>query len=397
MSGRRLSRRGLLAGGAVAAGGLAATGGYLTGRGTAPGESEANAAEQPGTVPFHGVHQAGVATPPQTYGAFVAFDLRAGTTKESLGRLMRLLTDDARRLTEGRPGLADAQPELAGLPARLTVTFGFGPGLFTKTGLEHQRPITDLPDFKVDRLEDRWSRGDLLVQLCGEDAVTLAHALRLIVKDARDFATVRWVQRGFRRSPQAQPPGQTQRNLMGQLDGTVQPADLDKAVWISGGGPAWLKGGTLMVLRRIRMDLEKWDAADEAAKEFSMGRKLADGAPLTGGKETDDPDFTAKDEVGFPVIDDDAHIRLARTGDPALRMLRRGYNYEEDVSHDGVVDSGLLFVAYQADLARQFVPVQKRLAESDLLNAWTVPIGSAVFAMPPGCDERGWIGETLLA
>ncbi|GAA2722827.1 Dyp-type peroxidase [Actinocorallia aurantiaca] len=397
MSGPRLSRRGLLAGGAVAAGGLAATGGYLTGRGTAPGESEANAAEQPGTVPFHGVHQAGVATPPQTYGAFVAFDLRRGTTRESLGRLMRLLTDDARRLTEGRAGLADAQPELAGIPARLTVTFGFGPGLFTKAGLDHQRPLTDLPEFKGDRLEERWSGGDLLVQLCGEDAVTLAHALRLVVKDARDFATVRWVQRGFRRSPQAQPPGQTQRNLMGQLDGTVQPVDLERAVWISGGGPSWLKGGTFMVLRRTRMDLEKWDAADEAAKEFAIGRKLADGAPLTGDGENDDPDFTAKDFAGFPVIDDHAHIRLARVEDPALRMLRRAYNYEEDVTPDGVVDSGLLFVSYQADLARQFTAVQERLAGSDLLNEWITTTGSAVFALPPGCTETGWIGEPLLS
>lgn len=396
MTGRKMSRRGLLAGGAAAAGGLAATGGYLTGRSGGPGTSEADAAEQPRTVPFHGVHQAGIVTPPQTNGVFAAFDLRPGTTRESLGRLMRLLTDDARRLTGGRAGLADAQPELAGLPARLTVTFGFGPGLFAKAGLEHLRPLTDLPEFRTDRLEDRWSGGDLLVQLCGEDAVTLAHALRLVVKDARDFATVRWVQRGFRRGPQSQPPGETQRNLMGQLDGTVQPDDPDKAVWTSG-EPAWLRGGTLMVLRRIRMDLEKWDAADEAAKEFSIGRRLADGAPLTGGREADDPDFEAKDAAGFPVIDDGAHIRLARVEDPALRMLRRSYNYEEDVTEDGVVDSGLLFVSYQADLARQFTPVQERLAKSDLLNEWTVPIGSAVFALPPGCADSGWVGETLLA
>ena len=41
--------------------------------------------------------------------------------------------------------------------------------------------------------------------------------------------------------------------------------------------------------------------------------------------------------------------------------------------------------------------MQQRLAEQDLLNAWTVPIGSAVFALPPGCDENGYIGEGLLA
>ncbi|MFD0902149.1 Dyp-type peroxidase [Actinomadura sediminis] len=392
--GRDLTRRGLLVGGAVAAGStLAATGGYLA----APRPDERpGAPAAPAAEPFHGRHQAGIATGPQTHAVFLGLDLRPGTDREALGRLMRILTDDARRLTEGEAGLADAQPELAGVPARLTVTFGFGPALFTAAGLERLRPPIELPTFRIDRLQDRWSGGDLLVQLCSDDSVTLAHALRLIAKDARAFATVRWTQRGFRRPPTSQPAGQTQRNLMGQLDGTVQPTDLDKSVWIDD-GPEWLRGGTLMVLRRIHMNLEKWDEADEAAKEFSIGRRLADGAPLTGRHEHDEPDFAAKDRIGFSVIHDAAHIRLARNHDPAQRMLRRSYNYDENVGPDGVTDTGLLFVSYQADLARQFIPVQQRLADADLLNAWTTPIGSAVFALPPGCTPSTWIGETLLA
>ncbi|MCD0449211.1 Dyp-type peroxidase [Actinocorallia sp. API 0066] len=386
-----LTRRGLFAGGAVAAGALAATGGYLAaGRDARPAPGPAPAAE-----PFHGPHQAGVATPPQSHAVFLGLTLRPGTDRAALGRLMRLLTDDARRLTEGRPGLADAQPELADPPARLTVTFGFGPGLFTAGGLDHERPLTTLPAFKGDALEEKWSGGDLLIQLCADDPVTLAHALRLVAKDARAFATVRWTQRGFRRPTSSQPAGHTQRNLMGQLDGTVQPADLDASVWISD-GPSWLRGGTLMVLRRIRMDLEKWDEADEAAKDFAIGRKITDGAPLTGGAEHDDPDLDAVDRFGFPVIDDAAHIRLARAADPALRMLRRGYNYDDGLSASGVVDSGLLFACYQADVARQFTPVQRRLADADLLNLWTTATGSAVFALPPGCGADGWVGEGLL-
>ncbi|MDN5659423.1 MAG: Dyp-type peroxidase, partial [Brevibacterium aurantiacum] len=50
---------------------------------------------------------------------------------------------------------------------------------------------------------------------------------------------------------------------------------------------------------------------------------------------------------------------------------------------------------YQADATAQFVPIQQRLDELDLLNEWTTPIGSAVFAIPPGCDENGFIGDTL--
>jgi dye decolorizing peroxidase len=57
---------------------------------------------------------------------------------------------------------------------------------------------------------------------------------------------------------------------------------------------------------------------------------------------------------------------------------------------------GLIFAAYQRDIADQFRPIQRDLAEADLMNDWITPIGSAVFAIPPGCQDGGWIGETLL-
>lgn len=403
----RISRRGLLAGGAVTtAGALTACGtGSGRGGGSRNAGAEATAATIPGgssSEPFHGVHQAGIATAPQTYAVFVGLDLLPGTDREAIVRLLKLLTDDARRLMAGRPALADPEPDLARLPARLTVTIGFGPGLFSAAKAEDGRPdgIAPLPAFKIDRLEQRWSGGDLLLQICSDDALTLAHALRTTVRDTRAFCRVRWTQRGFRRSPQVQAPGQTQRNLMGQLDGTINPVpgttDFDAAVWVGSGGPQWLQGGTTMVVRRIRMELEKWDSADRVAKEFAVGRRLDNGAPLTGRNERDQADYTKLDKLGFPVIAEEAHIRRAHVTDPRSRILRRGYNYDEGLSAKGGSDSGLLFVSYQADIDRQFLPIQRRLADADMLNPWTTPIGSAVFALPPGCSSTGWIGQTLL-
>ena len=59
-------------------------------------------------------------------------------------------------------------------------------------------------------------------------------------------------------------------------------------------------------------------------------------------------------------------------------------------------NSGLLFVAYQRDVDRQFLPVQARLAEFDALNEWTTPIGSAVFVIPPGVPGPGhYLGQQL--
>jgi dye decolorizing peroxidase len=40
--------------------------------------------------------------------------------------------------------------------------------------------------------------------------------------------------------------------------------------------------------------------------------------------------------------------------------------------------------------------MQRRLAAGDLLNQWITPIGSAVFAIPPGREPGGYIGEGLL-
>ena len=91
-----------------------------------------------------------------------------------------------------------------------------------------------------------------------------------------------------------------------------------------------------------------------------------------------------------------AHVRRASPHAPHERFLRRPYSYEQ-VGTDGAVETGLLFAAFQADPVRQFLPVQRRLAEGDLLNLWTVPVGSAVYAVLPGCAEGDWLGLALLA
>jgi len=89
-------------------------------------------------------------------------------------------------------------------------------------------------------------------------------------------------------------------------------------------------------------------------------------------------------------------VRRARSENTDERIFRRSYNYDDRPTGEAVSLSGLIFVSFQADVERQFVPIQTRLDQLDLLNEWTIPIGSAVFAVPPGCDETGFIGETLL-
>jgi dye decolorizing peroxidase len=387
-----VSRRRLLTGGATAGLGMVAGAGVATAAGrqsTVPVAASAPLDTGTATVPFHGSRQAGIAQDPPAHAAFVAFTLAAGTDKRALGRMMRLLTDDAARLTQGVPALGDTEAALASLPARLTVTFGFGPGLYTVAG--HRSPVADLPAFTIDRLEKRWSGGDLLLQICADDPLTVAHTQRMLVKDARPFAAVRWVQQGFRRSPGVQAPEHTQRNLLGQLDGTANPrgAEIDPAVWN-------VDGSTQLVVRRVRAEIEKWDLLAVADKENATGRRLESGAPLSGTREHDEPDFAALDASGLPKIPDFSHVTRAHVTDPALKILRRPYNYDGAPNALGHPDTGLIFAAYQRDIARQYVPIQQRLADKDLLNEWITPIGSAVFAIPPGCAPNGWIGEQVL-
>ena len=406
------TRRGFLARGALAgAGALSAAalaggaGGVALERsGALPGAPDrlgAPGREPPRVVPFYGPHQAGITAIPGTFASFVALDLAHAVGQDRLRAWLRILTDDAARLTQGLPALADMEPELAASPSGLTVTIGFGQGLVARAGAEAPEWLAPLPPFTVDRLEDRWCGGDVLLLVASDDRTTTAHAVRMLLKDSRAFATLRWRQDGFRGVPGPDPHTSSMRNLFGQVDGTANPApgsaDFDAAVWARDDAPAWLLGGTSFVLRRIAMDLDAWDAVDRTAREASVGRRLDTGAPLTGTKETDPLDLGATLESGLPVISSVAHARRAHVTDPALRIARLGYNYEGPAPAGGeaLSDSGLLFGSWQADVTAQYVPIQRALDEADLLNVWTTPIGSAVFAIPPGCAEGGFIGQTL--
>ena len=403
-------RRHLLFGGAAAGLGALAAAGIAAGTkpdaaGRKGQNTETGAAPSAGAsdvVPFYGPRQAGIETPAQTHAVFLGLDLKPGLTRQRLAAWLRLLSEDAAALTQGRPALADTEPELAAGPARLTVTFGFGPALvaLASPGLAPAW-LRPLPAFGIDRLEPAYSGGDLLLQVCADDPLTAAHARRMLLKDSRSFATLRWTQTGFLRAARSNPAEETPRNLFGQLDGTANPRGgaFERVVWGGEGIEPWLKDGTSVVIRRIAMNLDTWDELDRRGREETVGRRLSDGAPLTGGTEHDEPDFSARNSLGFPVIAESAHMRRARPEDERQRIFRRPYNYDDAPvtggAESGVSNSGQIFVSYQADVDRQFVPIQRRLDELDILNEWTTPVGSAVFAVPPGAREGSFVGAEL--
>ena len=350
--------------------------------------------------PFRGAHQSGIADDPQPYAAFVAFTLPRATGRDGLRRLLTVWTDDIERLMSGRGTLVDQEPELASVTAQLTVTVGIGPRVPGLAGGVAPHWLTPLPGFpQVDRLDPRWGQADLLLQICAHSPTTLAHAQRRLITAAGDLVRLQWVQRGFREPFASGPGAPPMRNLFGQVDGTVQPDvhGIDAGLlWVGTDGPTWLHGGTGLVLRRIAMDLDTWDRVDRGSRENAIGRRLDTGAPVTGRDLTEAPDLDAVDNLGFHRIDDAAHLRRAHGTAPHERFLRRPYSYDDPPEEGALSNSGLLFAAYCADPVRQFVPVQRRLAELDLLNLWTKPIGSAVFAMLPGASDGEILGQALV-
>ena len=397
-----VSRRGFLASSAATA--------ALAGIGVASGAAGASflASQNADTstakraMEFYGPHQMGIESDLQAVTNFVALDLKPGMDAAAMLRWMGLLTDDIRRLAAGEPILADPAPELAIGAARFSAYVGFGPSMFRKLGLESMQPdgFGELPAFKVDQLKPEFSGGDVLIHVAADDPVVLSHGTRGLVRDSMPFATVRWTQSGFAHSPGMVPPGLTHRNLMGQVDGTANPKlgsdDFDQVVWIQD-GPEWIQGGTQLVFRRIAMQLDTWDQLGAPAKEEVIGRKLSNGAPLTGTSEQDIPDLSARHPNGLKVIPDFAHIRRAAPAAEGERIFRRPFSYEAGISPQGSLDVGLLWTAYQRDMSKQFVPIQKRLDELDLLNKWTVPIGSAEFAIAGGVSEGSVIAQALFS
>jgi deferrochelatase/peroxidase EfeB len=434
---RGMSRRGLLRGGLLVGAGV--VGGGVAGGVIGDGLASAGSAARERAEPFWGAYQGGIVTDTQQHTVLAAFDL-TGTDRAELVTLLKAWTSLASALAQGQAptvpiyapptavtqnAYADATDasttadsgEAAGLgPARLTITVGFGAGMFStggtdRYGLASQRPaaLVDLPRFPGDELVAGDSGGDLFLQACADDPQVAFHAVRSIARIAPDVATLRWTQLGY--SPSN--TGGTPRNLMGFKDGTMNsnahpPADLDTTVWVGAEGPAWMRGGSYLVYRRIRIALEHWDRLAPTLQEQVIGRHKDSGAPLGQQSEFDALDLSGKDPHGTLLIPAEAHVRLAAPeSNKGAVIVRRAFSFNNGTTpfterwppwrQALEYDAGLLFLAYQKDPRTGFVPIFSQLAVTDALNQFTTHTASAVFAIPPGATKPGdWIGQTLL-
>jgi deferrochelatase/peroxidase EfeB len=446
----RSTRRSFLSG---TAGLVAVAGASIGARGAAAAPAtesdQAAAAAASQQEPFWGPHQGGIITPAQSHTYFAAFDLTTAK-RADVAALFQAWTQAAARMTRGLPiepfaqteiaysydapprdavttAAADEEPapttvsapdtgETTGLSAaRLTLTFGFGAGLFVKDGkdrygLAAHRPeaLVDMPRFVGDQMKEAYSGGDLSVQACADDPQVAFHAVRQLARLAYDVAQVRWTQTGFMPNFGAK---QAPRNLMGFKDGTnnLSIADagaMDTYVWVGSEGPHWMRGGSYLVARRIRIALEHWDRTKVEFQEQTVGRHKATGAPLGMKDERDPVDLDATDKDGNPVLPENSHVRLATAAsNDGARILRRPYSYNDGVNftaerwppwRQGMeYDAGLFFICYQRDPRTGFIKIFDRMSKFDMMNQFVTPVGGGFFVCPAGAAAGEYIGQRL--
>lgn len=420
----KLSRRKFFSGSAAVAGAgglvLGAAGGAAVAAAAAPEPASATdrLAERASlTYPFYGEHQGGIDTPPQDHLVFTAFDVTALTAVE-LQLVLAKWSAAMSELTAGSP-VGKVQPEREhGIPVdtgeatdmgpqALTLTLGFGPSLFDgRFGLAKFKPtdFSDLPAMAGESLDPAFTGGDLCIQACANDPQVAYHAVRNLARMARTSVRTKWTVLGFGRAS-AGANQATPRNLMGFKDGTrniQEPADFSDQVWAGEeAGQPWMVGGSYLVARKIHMLIETWDEDPIGDQQTIFGRSKKEGAPLTGTKEHDIPDFHAVVSGGAKsgamsggaaeetVIAADSHIALAaHENNNGTKILRRGYNFTDGLDSVGRLDAGLMFLSFQRS-PEQFIALQRKLGKSDRLNEYIRHVGSGVFAVPAGLPAAG--------
>lgn len=382
--------------------------------------------------PFWGEHQGGIVTPPQHQLYFATFDL-VTTKREDIVKLMQAWTAAAARMTEGQTaqplegGLKLAVPrppvdpnkeddpygspdpsttpadtgETMGMsPSRLTISFGFGSGLFVKDGkdrfgLASRRPaaLVDMPKFAGDQMVEGHTGGDLAIQACAEDLQVAFHAVRQLARIAEGVAQIRWAQIGYR-------PSTGERHLLGFSNGKGNPSVDDpdamaQSVWVGKEG-GWMRGGTYIVVRRIRFAIEHWDQMPRAYQEKAVGEAKHPGMPVH-----------QTPAAGLDVLEDEnatTHLKIVTPG--AHTMLRRSYSYNDGVNftaerwppwRQGLeYDAGMFFICYQRDPRTGFIAMFDKMAKYDaMLNQFWTHEGGGLFAYPRGAKPGEYVGQQL--
>ena len=388
-------------------------------RGPGPEASPATTARA--SYAFVGDHQAGVTTPLQDHLHFAAFDMVEGTGRRELKDLLREWSDCG-----GAPDPGDAGRP-AGSPRSDPARRGRHGGCRGSAGersdhhdrhgtrvvrarrcrpLRHRRGPTTRTATPARvhrrRLTAASSDGDLAIQVCSDDPQVAVQAVRTLSRIADGTRGDPLVADGIRahvRDPGSpadttQPPGLQGRDqqhprrergdhrpaCLAPIGERPRPGLPAAPIWSSARSRCCsMTGIDSLWLRRRRI----------------IGRTKETGAPLSGGEE-----FTRS---GFRGEGRRARMRSIARHMCGSRTHRATAGPGSSVAATTTWTAPTPRVASTPDSCSsrtsdhlsQFITIQRALA-SDLLNPFIRHIGSAIFVVPPGASEGGFVGETLL-
>lgn len=354
--------------------------------------------------------QSGITNRPPEHLLLAAIDLTGSDPRGTVEKVRELVHDELIGALGPDADPSTPPPETGELGyaehhdrAHLTITVGFSSSAYDKLQVapaDRPADLIPIPWSQLGDTPDNTASGDLVLQICADNAFITEHVLRRLEHALAAEVRVVWAHTGAQRytTRSGRVAAREGRGWIGFLDGTsnldpahndadrslvfvdpdatdtypvipdpaqpapygpsnepVLPDDLRK---FAGPEPAWTRDGTYLAARVSVTDLPTWDSTPLTTQEATIGRRKKDGVSLdiAPGTEADDqtpPDFAtnpADEQVAV-----DAHIRKAnpRTArDLPRRIFRRGYPLYE--GGDGTLRRGLAFLAYGRTLSTQF-------------------------------------------
>lgn len=365
-------------------------------------------------IPFYGKHQQGVITDDNKFASLMAFSCVA-KDKKALKEMFEKITQRVAFLTQGgkQPQFKSKNfpPPNSGIlggyvyPNKLNINVSLGTSMFDdRYGFKKLKPkhLKVMPESPNDAQKSQYTDGDILIQVCANTIEGVIYSIRDIVKHTTPWLVPKWKQDGF--LPYRDINCKlTPINLFGFKDGTGNPSNkdkklMDKLIWVTkdNNEPSWALGGSYMVVRLIRFEVEFWDRTPLGEQEIDFGRKKLSGAPLGKKDEFDDPQMRKNKDL--VEIFKDSHIGRAEPRHPTRHVAtlrRRSFSYSNGLSKNGHMDMGLIFVCFQANLQTGFIDTQKRL-DGEPLEEYIKPFGGGFFFTLPGVKEGEYLGKSLI-
>lgn len=358
-----------------------------------------------------------------------AFDVTTDD-RDALIQLLKDWTVAAENMCQGYPvkepnSQKEASPDDTGEAydlgaADMKITFGFGASLFEdedgkdRFGLQSIKPerlIRKMRKMPGDYLVEDQCGGDIYICCASNDSQVTWHAMHQMIKIAVGIAKVKWNRIGFL---SADAPGKTDhapRDPFGFRDGSTNDAivadeDLMNQVsWIQpedNDNEIFANGGTYIMFRIFAGKMESWDLQTLNEQERVIGRTKLEGIPLShlddpNADEFTEPDLSATDENGEPLIDPRSHISTVRgvRNDTGHAMVRWGWNYTDGIDEFGHLKAGMITGGLSRDPDADFMKFLDAFRDCDLTD-YMQYTASAVFIAPHAVrQDQEYIGQDM--